>query len=305
MPTKIINILQDDNFENILRIFQETPANEVIFVLPRKHQALSNDDHFYILSEAASEQGKNVMILTSNSDVSDLALKYNIGVLTSAKANPRVLSQKVKKEAKLQKITTERPEEVEPQEAISEPEVSEELTEDDDSTDMMQSRGMTDIIKPPLEKDKKISVKISKKVERPFEIEVRNEEGETAEENIGTNDNVIRGAIDEIESVWQRRSDESKPPVMGKKNPVSFIKKPRFNIGFLSSLNLSNRALIILGVSVIAVFAIVIFISTGSANIIIKPRAHALDLALSVKTSDKFLAIDLENKTIPGPLFSI
>ena len=100
MPTKIINILQDDNFENILRIFQETPANEVIFVLPRKHQALSNDDHFYILSEAASEQGKNVMILTSNSDVSDLALKYNIGVLTSAKANPRVLSQKVKKEAR-------------------------------------------------------------------------------------------------------------------------------------------------------------------------------------------------------------
>src|SRR3989344_4482905 len=293
MATKIINVLKDDNFENVLRIFQETPANEVIFVLPKKHEALSNDDHFYILSEAATEQGKNVMVL---------ALKYNLGVLTSAKINSQSSSQKNKKDNRAKKTVVDEPKEVEPEEA-SEPDDEGEVSEDDSPSDMMQGRGMTDIIKPPLEKDKKTNVKISKKAERPFEIEVRNEEVNKEESSDSERDNdTIRGAIDEIESVWQKQSNADRLSV-NKLGPTFLVKRPKV-ISF-SFLNLSKKTLTLLGISVVVLFVVVLFVTTGSAKIIIKPVAHSLDLSLTINTSDKFSSVNLENRTIPGQLFSI
>src|SRR3989338_5666750 len=83
--TKIINVLKDDRFEDILHIFQSTPSKEVIFVMPLKSRFLNEENHFTVLSAAAEEQNKNILILSSNPQIIELALQYNFGVLSSGK----------------------------------------------------------------------------------------------------------------------------------------------------------------------------------------------------------------------------
>lgn len=59
MPsTKIINVLRDDSFEEILELFKNSPAKEIIFVLPKKNKALSNEEQFEVLNEEAEKKRK-------------------------------------------------------------------------------------------------------------------------------------------------------------------------------------------------------------------------------------------------------
>src|SRR3989344_2578779 len=102
VATKIINILKDDRFEEILDIFKKSSAEEVIFVLPRKPQALADEADFEILAQAAQEHGRSVLILTSNPKVRDLAVKYDLGILTSDKSHNESSSGKPNIKQKLE-----------------------------------------------------------------------------------------------------------------------------------------------------------------------------------------------------------
>src|SRR3989338_11213786 len=70
--TKIINVLKDDKFEEILDLFKNTQAKEVIFVLPKTSKAFKNE---------ANKSNKKVSLLCSNPDTNKLANKYNFDVL--------------------------------------------------------------------------------------------------------------------------------------------------------------------------------------------------------------------------------
>ena len=45
--TKIINVLKDDSFDEIIDLFKATPAEEVIFVLPKSAKAFNKPDAAY------------------------------------------------------------------------------------------------------------------------------------------------------------------------------------------------------------------------------------------------------------------
>src|SRR3989338_8958411 len=79
--TKIINVLKDDKFEEILDLFKNTSAQEVIFVLPKTSRAFKNEEHFIILENETGKSGKKVSLLCSNPDTNKLANKYNFDVL--------------------------------------------------------------------------------------------------------------------------------------------------------------------------------------------------------------------------------
>src|SRR3990167_9337753 len=79
--TKIINVLKDDKFEEILDLFKNTQAKEVIFVLPKTSKAFKNEGHFVILENEANKSNKRVSLLCSNPDTNKLANKYNFDVL--------------------------------------------------------------------------------------------------------------------------------------------------------------------------------------------------------------------------------
>ena len=79
--TKIINVLKNDSFEELLDIFRETSAQEVIFVLPKKSKAFKTEGHFMILDKEAQIASKTVSFLCSNPEVNNLAKEYNFDVL--------------------------------------------------------------------------------------------------------------------------------------------------------------------------------------------------------------------------------
>ena len=299
MATKIINILKDDRFEEILDIFKKASAEEVIFVLPRRHQALANEADFESLAQAAQEHGRSVLILSSNPTIRDLALQYDLGVLTSDKNNNKSLPEKPKLEPEPEPEIKEQDIEISDdssqdktrwedeggpstafeqfeQEIVSDPEV--ELT-----AMKRQSRSVSDIVQPPSKEGVKIN--ISKRAEPLLNVEVKRKE---------------RQAMDEIESVWQSKPGEkiSVPKIVFPKNPLSFNTKFRF-------LNFKNKVLTFFALGVVFVFAVVIYISTGSAKIIVKPVINELNLNLKIEVSDQFSDIDWKFKRIPGQLFSI
>lgn len=287
MSTKIINILQDDDFGGILKIFQETPAKEVIFVLPRRHEAFSSEEHFAVLSEMAKENEKNVLILASNPEINEMALRYNIGVLTSAKVTSKNSSKKKKI---VQEPVVELKPEVVPAE---EPEDDESDTVSLDPEE--PNRMMVDIVQPKTKEDETFEVKIDEKAEdQPFEVEIKKDN---------------RDILDEIQSVWQSKETDrsfSKSDVRPDDRyvPPAFIKNG-FRVDFPPFLRFLRKPMVLLGIAVCVLFGAVIYVSTGSAKIIIKPRSQPLDLSLKVSTSDSFQALDLDGKKIPGQLFSI
>src|SRR2546425_3549259 len=84
MPsTKIINVLRDDRFDDILDIFRKTSAEEVIFVLPKKSRAFSKEESFSALAEESQELGKAVLILSENPEINAIATNYNFGILAN------------------------------------------------------------------------------------------------------------------------------------------------------------------------------------------------------------------------------
>lgn|SRR3989344_3601724 len=95
MATKIINVLKDDKFEDILNIFRKTPAQEVIFVLPKKAKAFDKEENFSLLAQESQDAGKSVLVMASDPAVINMATKYELGVLLNE------VTQKKKKEATL------------------------------------------------------------------------------------------------------------------------------------------------------------------------------------------------------------
>src|SRR3989339_1160198 len=87
--TKIINVLKDDKFEEVLDLFNQTSAREVIFIIPRKSKAFSNEDHFATLQSVASENDKTVSLLCSNPAMNDMARKYKFDVLLNEKSDKK------------------------------------------------------------------------------------------------------------------------------------------------------------------------------------------------------------------------
>lgn len=81
--TKIINVLKDDQFEELLGIVKETDASEVIFVLPKKAKAFKSESQFAALEKESKRTDKAIAFLCSNPETSELARKYNFGVLSA------------------------------------------------------------------------------------------------------------------------------------------------------------------------------------------------------------------------------
>src|SRR6266576_3047444 len=82
---KIVNILKDDTFQDILELFRHTTATEVIFVLPKNGKVFRTEDHFAAFASEASGAGKTISILANNDRVTGWAHKYQFNVMSSGK----------------------------------------------------------------------------------------------------------------------------------------------------------------------------------------------------------------------------
>src|SRR3989344_3690663 len=81
--TKIINVLKDDKFDELLDLVKNTDASEIVFVLPKNTRAFKSEGHFVVLADEAKDSGKSISFLCSNPEVNELAKKYGLDVLSA------------------------------------------------------------------------------------------------------------------------------------------------------------------------------------------------------------------------------
>ncbi|MEK7600631.1 MAG: hypothetical protein AAB463_01550 [Patescibacteria group bacterium] len=79
--TKIIHVLKDDTFDELLGIVQGTPASEVVFILPKRSKAFSQIEDFATLASEALANEKRITFMTPNSDVAALARDHAFEVV--------------------------------------------------------------------------------------------------------------------------------------------------------------------------------------------------------------------------------
>ena len=288
-PTKIINVLNDDKFEDILDIFKKTSAQEVIFVLPKNCRSFSSEDNFVILADEASQNNKDILIMSSSKELNNLALKHNLGVLTSSKHN---LSSSDKdapdieeeKQDNIDQETILTEEEIETENSIHVEDRAVENIYYSNAQLASAGRAMVDIIKP--DEDGVVNIPISKKSEQSFKVNIKKDPIRKQNSQI----------MNDIENVW-----------LSKPWPKNFtIGKHKTNFSFkFQPFNLPKKTPMFLGATALIILGAVIYISTGSAHIIIKPRSHDLEFNLKLHVSSEFQSISTELKNIPGQLFSV
>lgn len=284
--TKIINVLKDDSFQEILDLFKDTPAEEVIFVLPKSARAFKKEEHFSALRDQSRSLGKAVSFLCSNPEVNDFAKKYKFDILLAHSTAPR-------KKANSSRPTTNEKGSIsivnqiedfyaEPatsDDSISTVQTNEDVEDDLDIEDSTDGRRLDDVFVPEVEN--KHNVKVSGGREKSVDIEVNQEDFD--HEPIGYN--VSQG----LKSGWGFM-----PKLVSVKDRINRSRRPAHRIGLIV---MSCMAVIVLGA--------VVFITTGKAEIVIKPNSQPLDFKLTVFASDNISEISLIGMSVPGQLFNI
>src|SRR3989338_4964419 len=87
--TKIINVLKDDKFEELLDIVKGTDASEVVFVLPKKARAFRSEAQFAAFEKEIKKGDRSVAFLCSDLEVNELAKRYNFDVLSTKTEKPK------------------------------------------------------------------------------------------------------------------------------------------------------------------------------------------------------------------------
>jgi len=288
--TKIINVLKDDSFQEIFDLFKATPAEEVIFVLPKSARAFKKEEHFISLRSESKDLGKSVSFLCSNPEINDLAKKYKFDVLlarspvsrksTSHQLNP---SRSAPTETSSIDVVNEI------EDFYSEPaldsnsiSISQPIKEPDDDLDIEKSlnnRRFDDVFVPEIKNQHNIRVSGVRTREMTVPIEVASSDS--------VYQPIEHRASQEIKSIWGVL-----PKLVSNKN--NGPRRPAHRIALIS---LTCVAVVILGV--------VIFITTGKAQVTIKPVSQSLDISLTVFASDNISAVSLTDMAIPGQLFNI
>ena len=295
--TKIINVLKDDKFEEILDLFRNASAKEVIFVLPKTSRAFKNEEHFIILENEASKSGKKVSLLCSSPDINNLAKKYQFDVLLAKR-----------EDEKPSLITTvnefgskNEPEESEEEKDEAEDESQEEQDWENEGGKLADAEGATAFqededseykvatvakinhsLKDIIRGTSGVRLNISLKKEQPMTLDIKKKP--------------TYQAVDDIKNVWREQGER-----VSKESIWSGINKRTKK----SLRNLPKKSLIGLGVVSVILLGTIIYVSTGSAKIDITPHKQALDVQLRVSASDKFSVVDAGLNKIPGQLFNI
>jgi len=273
--TKIINVLKDDSFKEILDLFKLSSADEVIFVLPKKNKAFQKEDYFVSLRDEAARLNKTASFLCSNPELNELAKKHGFDVLLARQPKARSKTgMPKKKSAKIVEAgAVDMVNELEdfyehpPISITAAAEADEELlaaAEEFSERDGVEaipaySRRMRDVVN--VESDESRDLKVSSKKERAAPVGVRHH--------------------------------------------VPVVERRIVPKATMAGSGRYRKSLIGLAIAASILAGIAIYVSTGSAQITIQPRSQDLDMTLSVAASDATSAPDAPGMKLPGQLFNI
>ncbi|MBI4158101.1 MAG: hypothetical protein HY505_00535 [Candidatus Yanofskybacteria bacterium] len=339
--TKIINVLKDDKFEELLDIVKDTDASEVVFVLPKQTQAFKSEGRFVVLADEAKDLGKSISFLCSNPEVNELAKKYKFDVLSTktestksrvaiSKSEPvKPIPVAVPVVAKTDDIDNDMDEEDEETEEANKPASVEDYGETKEEEEYKEEEKEPEVIEdePPYgtELDESGNSVYDEEEDKIGEVIVASAKtrgmSDVVKPSIGKHVKVAqksqrpvkvetRTEEEDIQSVWgpsaqagQRTTDNIWADIDKPRIPKQpFFKKRSFNF---SSKNFSKKGLAALSVSSLFIVIIIIFMTVGSAKIEIKPKSQELGVQLKVTMSPNFSSVDNSFNRIPGQLFTI
>lgn len=283
--TKIINVLKDDSFAEILNLFKTTPSAEVIFVLPKRSKAFQKEEHFAVLREAAEDVNKTVSFLSSNAEANVMAQEHGFEVLLArapAKSSAGKAKSKVPTRAPINVVNQiesfyKQPQtEPEPDEAEDEPaeEVEPEVVP-------VATRRMSEVIhaKP----SEHHSVKVSAVKEKSYPVQVHHEPVPAMEMD-----------DDPIEEVWATEQAEPDLQPRVASAPRQKLKMPS-----------KRRMAYTFGGAAVLLAGIFIYMNTGSAQVTINPAVTPLNFNLDAVASETVASVDKTGMKIPGQTFSV
>lgn len=262
---KIINILKDDSFQDILALFRQAPTGEVILVLPRVGKLFHQKDHFAAFASEASQGKKTVSILTGNPQIAETARTFGFTVMASTPS---------KSKAKAKTSNTKEDDapivEVDTPPIINEPDVLAELAAA--TVDGVRGGTPERVLSPKAQAEKAESVPVQSS-----------------------------GELDYIDAMWRDRGGTT--PVTAPVTHRFTPRVPSFLT--LSRTAFSKKIAIgILGASVVVLGAVV-YLMTGTAHVVLTPVGKPLDTQITVQASDVFAAIDDTFVKIPGQLLNV
>ncbi len=337
MSVKIINVLKDDSFNDILELFRKAAAGEVILVLPRNGKLFRHEDHFAAFAAESTQGAKTVSILTANPLTAQLARKFGFNVMSAGKS---------KAEKPVKATLTTQP-----------------LPADDDMQDFNDTADLGDAT--PLTSDETMGSSKEEDEDLLPTMHIEDAEGNHVDEDAdgapdrplaadlhATNDELVRSLSAEENAIQAQlaaavdgvrgglphrimnpsgRAERSEKVAIENARELDYIDAMwRDKVGFgpnthgrmaphtpslwsrlftrtasVGSSHMSKgvAASILLGSCV--VLAAVVYMVTGSAHVSIIPVGSPIDTTLSVQTSDTFASIDEAFLKLPGQLLEV
>ncbi len=299
--TKIINVLKDDTFEELLDLVQSASAQEIIFILPKRGKAFAKEQDFAALSEVAREERKKISLLCSNPEALSLARQYGFealpdrmpsrsGTRKAEKTPPAVLAQAPGDEdednIRGNRDADEEDVVVPSDEAISSAEEEPEGIHTEEKGDLPAGEAEEGTLEP----EDQNTLAEEEKEPSPDELEeLETELGEPVAQ--GTAAGSGRPRVEKQDRDWQELArtwhHERRPLRAMPQIPRRFYKF--FVIG----------GLVLVGIGVLLVTV------PGRARVLVKPVERNLEAKLAISVSDQFPSVDSTFSKIPGQLFAI
>ena len=320
MPaTKIINVSKTDEFEEVFDLFKGTDAEEVIFIFPKGSRFTKQEKYFEAIKREAESSGKQVSVMTSDPLIVQFASKYGFEILGEKSSRtkeseiaPQAISQPSPPseifgeefEEEFEKppvYDSEEPDEpLEPVFSQPEPEVDfptplggeavvEEMLEEkpegvlaaatsNDSGGVNEGRVIKDIL--PRGADHRLKIKEEK--EPAFEVNIKSQITQAGSRGV------------DIEKIWAKEGKWKKQPnLLANFNPLKKIKSKRF----------LGRLPLFLVLGALLTLALVLYVTLGSARVVIHPRKQKMDFQIKVVASSTITNINFDLNQIPGQRF--
>lgn len=333
---KIINVLKDDSFEEILELFRHAPEGEVFLVLPKNGKLFRHEDHFAVFASEAKQAAKTLSVLTPNPDTATLARKFGFTVVAS------------KKSSKVEAVLASAPPPADPDirdennDAFSDVPMTSDATMGNDSMDSIANEvdplrnmhvldeegnpvdenedGKTD---EPKEEDLTIADSQSDFVSAiqsaptaTLASAIDGVRGGTPQRTLSPKSSAEKAApvpvqsareLDYIDAVWRDKVGKGPKSTFGLTPKLPSFFSRTFSKGARAAGGSSMPKKVAAGIllAAIAILGSVVYATTGSAHVSLSPVGKPLDTQVTVQASDTFTTVDDNFLKIPGQLLEV
>ncbi|MEK7637960.1 MAG: hypothetical protein AAB375_00840 [Patescibacteria group bacterium] len=338
---KIINVLKDDSFEEILGLFRKAPEGEVFLVLPKNGKLFRHEDHFAVFASEANQGTKTVSILTPNPDTAALAHKFGFTVVASKKPGKAVPARKAA--AVLASLPPPADPDIrdEQDDAFSDVPMTSDATMGNDNIDSVANEvdplrnmhvldeegnpvdenedGKTD---EPKEEDLTIADSQSEFVSSPQSASsatlasaLDGVRGGVPQRTLTPKSHAEKAApiavqraheLDYIDAVWRDKVGKGpRSTFLAPKLPSFFSRIFSKSARTAGGSSMPKKVAVGILLAAIVILGSVIYATTGSAHVSLSPIGKPLGTQIIVQASDTFTTVDDNFLKIPGQLLEV